>query len=261
MWVFEPDTRMGVTAWELMVRGKRMLNKDGAQQTDERGQLVFGDWHLSDLDIVTEMFTVPYTNNTHNRDRYFPFVNDYRHGIIPGLRKMPEYASMTDKQYEDVVSDPRTRVSEQLLSYCSSTLPRGCRLSTPAYHAMFLYPLVPRHARRRPSRRASWRTGGTARRPSGMHSTSATISVSACAIGEEPATPTGRERMRPTLFRSPRSHHRSSNLTLPPTQYQSAASPLDLQLTGARLAPGPHQRALQLRDAGRAQALVVRHAP
>ena len=112
LWVFEPDVRLGVAAWELMVRGKRLLARDGTPELDERGAPKFGLWHLSDLDIITEMFTEPYTNLTFNRDRYFPFVNDKRHGLIPGLRRLPAYRHASEAEWREAITDPRTQTTE-----------------------------------------------------------------------------------------------------------------------------------------------------
>lgn len=81
-----------------------MLNRDGSHALDPAtGKPQYTDWYLSDLDIVKAMFTTPFTNL--DAERYFPLVNDARHGYVPGLRAMPQFRTVTDAVFADAVKD------------------------------------------------------------------------------------------------------------------------------------------------------------
>ena len=47
------------------------------------------------------MFTSPYPEAY----RYWPTVNDKRHGYVPGLRALPQYRPYTDTQFQQLVTD------------------------------------------------------------------------------------------------------------------------------------------------------------
>lgn len=92
-WVVEPDTAWGVRAWELMVRGKPERDRDGVHLTDPAtGAPLFGVWRLSDLDLVKAMFTTPLYGRS--PEVTWPFADDQRHGVAPGVRSLPEVIAM-----------------------------------------------------------------------------------------------------------------------------------------------------------------------
>lgn len=70
------------------MRGMPALNGDGSQQTNADGSPKFVTWHLSDLDLARAMFSV---RNADALIPLWPFVEDNRHGYVPGLRLLPQY--------------------------------------------------------------------------------------------------------------------------------------------------------------------------
>lgn len=106
--MFEPDARLGLRFWELMMEGQPVFDKQGYPVMDNAtGTQAREVWRLSDMALVQAMFTEwprdPY------KYRLWPWVRDMRHGHAPGIRRLPEYAGMTDEQYErNVILDPQT---------------------------------------------------------------------------------------------------------------------------------------------------------
>ena len=48
--------RRGIRAWELMVQGKPLYERDGRPKLGDDGKPMYTDWYLSDLDVrpITE---------------------------------------------------------------------------------------------------------------------------------------------------------------------------------------------------------------
>lgn len=107
LWVFEPDARLGLRIWQLMNEGNPRFDKQGGVLINNvTGKQEVECFRLSDMAIVQAMFSDWPRNYDHYR--LFPWIRDNRHGHVAGLRSMPMYAVMSDKQWNDTILDGQT---------------------------------------------------------------------------------------------------------------------------------------------------------
>ena len=81
-----------------MAEGAPIYNMEGEPRSYPNGTLLRQLFHMSDIDIARALFSV--SSHHHDADHlYWPGVEDARHGYVPGLRLLPDYASMSDTEF------------------------------------------------------------------------------------------------------------------------------------------------------------------
>jgi hypothetical protein len=104
MWVVEPALGWGLKLWQMMATGKPQYHRNGTLMFNaSTGAVVTDEWYLSDLDLVRAAFGV--WEHSLSLEAVWPMVHDLRHGYVPGLRLLPQYAGFTDEQFSAAVMD------------------------------------------------------------------------------------------------------------------------------------------------------------
>jgi hypothetical protein len=97
-------------------------------------------WHWGDMMVVRYVFGAPITFSIYGVP--WPFVNDKRHGYIPGIRKYFEvYSKMTDEQFNNTVRWNDGEVApegfiEDSWDVCESIQSRSPCASTPVVYRL-----------------------------------------------------------------------------------------------------------------------------
>ena len=104
MWIFEPSIELGTMFWRMMVAGVPEYNNDGTPQfAADNVTHLRAMWRQSDMMLVRHAFSL--WSRDRRTNQMWPKIIDERHGYPEGLRDLPMYAAMTDKEFADVTRD------------------------------------------------------------------------------------------------------------------------------------------------------------